>query len=103
MSFFIVENHFCEYCSPTVFENKTLLSNEAVQTQKILSEISVSLSNLAQEIDRMETESKLARSQSNQLSIITSQGEERFWESYTTPLILADWQKLAIAIAIDIT
>ncbi|MEM8828685.1 MAG: hypothetical protein AAGE96_04925 [Cyanobacteria bacterium P01_G01_bin.19] len=70
------------------------------RTQKIWSDISTFLSNLAQKIDRIDLKSKFFRFKSDRFSIVTSQGRERFWEFGTTPLILTERQKLAIAIAL---
>ncbi|MCC0175975.1 PAS domain-containing protein [Waterburya agarophytonicola K14] len=80
------------------------LSDIETQTQNILRQIAKSLSNLAEEIAQIEIEAQIERATVNEVSIITSRGERRFWESYSAPFNLDNEpEQLTISIAKDIT
>lgn len=68
-----------------------------------LEEVAASLSNLAEEIERIELEIARDRTIKDRVSIITNDGKQRFWQTYTIPFALESPEKLTISIAKDIT
>ena len=73
------------------------------QTHNMLQEIADSLSSLAEELNEIEIEKPGVRGVKSEVTIVTSKGERRFWESYCTPFSLGKGKELKISIIKDIT
>ena len=77
------------------------------QTHNMLQEIAESLSHLVEEIsqiEQFELSEQFRLGIKSEVSITTSEGKQRFWESYSAPLSLGDLDRdLTILMAKDIT
>ena len=77
--------------------------SKGTQIQKILQQIVVSLSNLAEELDRIEFQNPITEVEKSKITIVTSNGKQRFWELYCASLNLGKQEQLKISIIEDVT
>ena len=81
-----------------------LSSQMGIQTQNMLGEIACSLSNLAEEIAQIELEYQISQAVKREVTIITREGEQRFWEYYVAPLKFGrEQENFVISVVKDIT